>query len=454
MSNGTFNSDAFSYLSRHIIAPLWAAYEHSPYLKHLKTLQQREFLSADEIRHTQWGRLKAMCDYAGSNSQYYKDLFNGEQISSWDDFHQLPILTKDAIRDKGREIQVEAYIGRRVRMKTSGSTGVSLELFMDVESQQWKRACALLRNMWSGYQLGDRVGAIWGNPEQYTNWRAWLRNFLLNRHLPLDTLHFTNENLEDYYQLLIRKRPTTLFGHAHSLYLFAKYCEQKGYEGVRPKGLISTAMVLHDFERETMERVFGCKVFDRYGCEEVSLIASECEAQEGLHVNTDTLVVEVVDSEGKPLPPGEPGAIVVTDLTNMAMPIIRYKIGDVGMWSGKPCSCGRGAPCLTSLGGRIADYVRLPDGGYVSGISLTENFHMALPGVKQLQIVQEKIDLLCFRVVAGDAWRDEDKADIARLVKERFGESMGHSVELVDSIQSDSSGKYRFCISQLEDEAF
>ena len=160
-------------------------------------------------------------------------------------------------------------------------------------------------------------------------------------------------------------------------------------------------MVLHDFERKCIEEAFGCKVINRYGCEEVSLIACECEAHEGLHLNLNTLIVEFI-KDGRPVKPGEPGSIVVTDLTNYGMPFIRYKVGDVGIPADKRCSCGRSLPLMQSLEGRVADYVVTPEGNLISGISLTENFAMKLPEIKQLQIIQERTDFLIFKIVKGE----------------------------------------------------
>jgi phenylacetate-CoA ligase len=319
---------------------------------------------------------------------------------------------------------------------------------MDEDCGQWKRAVTTSYDRWAGWDIGERIGAIWGNPECYQNWRAYLRNLLLTRHIPLDTLKMDPDTMRKYHATLLRKKPVILFGHAHSLFLFAQFMEQNGLSGIRPKGIISTAMVLHPFERQTIERVFGCRVTNRYGCEEVSLIACECP-HGNMHLNCDSLIVEFI-RDGKPVAPGEPGAIVVTDLTNYGMPIIRYKIGDVGVPSAKTsCPCGCSYPMLESLEGRVADYVVTPDGSYISGISLTENFAMQLPGIKQLQIVQEAIDRLVFRVVKGEQFSNQTLLDLDRLAKERFGNRMHYQVEYVDSIQSESSGKYRFCISKL-----
>lgn len=444
----------YSWLSRNVIAPLWAIKEGSPYFRYLRQLSGMKDRSQEDVMADQWHRLQLLIRHAVINTEYYAEKFEDARLSSQDirtreDFQRLPLLTKDEIRANKDRMRARNFAPEQlVAKKTSGSTGVSLDFFVDEESSQWKRAVTITYDRWAGWNIGERVGAIWGNPEQYQNWRMYLRNLLLTRHIPLDTLKMDPESMLSYYHRLRRKQPTILFGHAHSLFLFARFLENKDLRGIRPHGIISTCMVLHDFERKTIERVFGCRVTNRYGCEEVSLIACECP-EGNMHLNCDTLIVEFI-RDGKPVPPGEPGAIVVTDLTNYGMPFIRYKVGDVGVPSAKTsCPCGCTYPIMESLEGRVADYVVTPDGNYISGISLTENFAMHLPGVKQMQIVQEQLDHLLFRIVKGETFSEETVADISRLAHDRFGDLMRWEIEYVDSIQSESSGKYRFCISKL-----
>jgi phenylacetate-CoA ligase len=189
-------------------------------------------------------------------------------------------------------------------------------------------------------------------------------------------------------------------------------------------------------------------VTNRYGCEEVSLIACECERHAGLHVNAEGVYVELL-RDGEPVPPGEPGSVVVTDLTNRAMPILRYQVGDVAVWSGRCCPCGRGLPLLERLEGREADYVLTPAGELISGISLTENFALHVPGVAQLQIIQETLQRFRFRIVRGPDFGPGSLRRIGELVLERFGPGVGFEIEHVERIPQEPSGKYRFCISRV-----
>ncbi len=141
--------------------------------------------------------------------------------------------------------------------------------------------------------------------------------------------------------------------------------------------------------------------------------------------------------------------VVVTDLANRAMPMIRYQVGDMAVASRAACSCGRGLPLLEKIEGRIADYVLTPGGKLISGISLTENFAVMVPGVAQLQIVQEEIDRFVFRIVRGGDFGPKSLAAIRALAAERFGPEVRCECEYVDRIPQEPSGKYRFCISRV-----
>ena len=208
-------------------------------------------------------------------------------------------------------------------------------------------------------------------------------------------------------------------------------------------------MVLHEWERPTIEHVFQCPVTNRYGCEEVSLIACECEQHQGLHINADSVYVEVLRPDGTPADAGEPGKVVVTDLVNRAMPIIRYQVGDMAVRADRRCPCGRGLPLLEKIEGRTADYVVLPSGELISGVSLTENFAVMVPGIAQLQIIQEAVDRFVFRIVKGHTFGPASLERIRSLVTERFGPSIDYECEFVDRIRQEPSGKYRFCISKV-----
>jgi phenylacetate-CoA ligase len=213
--------------------------------------------------------------------------------------------------------------------------------------------------------------------------------------------------------------------------------------------MYSAGMVLHDWEREKVQEVFNCKLQDRYGCEELGLIAAECKEQQGLHINTDCLYVEFLDKHGDPVAPGEPGHIVITDLTNKVMPFIRYDLEDICVHSSKKCPCGRTQPLIEKIEGRVADFLVTPEGALVSGISLTDHFAGHIPGVAQMQIVQEEMDELVLVIVKDGNYGDKSREAIARLVREFFGEKMLYRCDFVKAIETGRSGKYRFAVCKV-----
>lgn len=445
----------YAEVVRRIVAPLWAKWEKSPYLSIYEGLKRSQYLPVEQLRHLQWQKARSVIQYAYDNSRYYRERFDAiglspEDIRSLEDMRHIPILTKQDLRERFEDMAILGADCKGVVTKTtSGSTGTNVKVLMDETSGQFKRACTLRADEWSGWRLGGKVAAIWGNPEYKKTFRGRLRNLLLERRKYLDTLDMSEEDMRSYARAMVRWKPELIFGHAHSIYLFARVVQGLGVTKIRPRGIIATAMVLHEEERRLIEETFSCKVTNRYGCEEVSLIACECEAHEGLHINAESVYVEFLASSNE-VEVGEARSVIVTDLTNMALPILRYEVGDTAVTRDAGCSCGRTLPLIKRIEGRIADYVYTPEGKLISGISLTENFAGLVAGIGQLQIVQDRLDHVLFRIVRDDKFNDDSLWRIKQLVKTRFGERMTYSLEYVDQIEKERSGKYRFCISLVK----
>jgi len=457
-----------TFLNRHVAQPYFARRARSRHLHFLKLLEQTQFDPPAVVAARQLAALKVQLHHAYATVPYYRRVWDAAGVHPADvkalaDLTAFPVLTKADIRAHEAELLSGPYRGAKLRLKrTSGSTGVPLSIRVDEPAMQWKHACTIRSDQWSGYRLGQRVAKVWGNPEYlHHGWRGRLRNRVLDRAVYLDTIHLTDLKVADFAAELRRHRPGLVFGHAHSLYLVACHLKKAGVLDIRPNGIISTAMVLHDYQRKVIAEVFGTRVTNRYGCEEVSLIASECEEHAGLHVNADNVYVEQAsggresavscapsgDENSRLTPAARP--LLVTDLVNRAMPLIRYAIGDVAVGAGRACSCGRGLPLLDRIEGREADYVVTPAGTLVSGISLTENFALLIDGTAQVQIVQESVYDLRIRLVAGDGFGPASHVQIEKLVRDTFGPAVRFAVELVDAIPQEPSGKYRFCISKV-----
>ena len=433
-------------VNRRVIWPLVARRRNSRHLHYLRELERSQYRAPAEIAADQFARLKSILRHAYATVPYYRKAWGAagihpSEVRTLADLVAFPVLTKAAIRAHGPELLSEVGDRSTWRLKTtSGSTGVPLTISLDEPAAQWKTACTVRCDEWSGYKLGQRVAKVWGNPEYlHDGIRGRLRNAILDRAIYLDTIHLTPDKVRRFAEQLRNRRPGLVFGHAHSVYLVALELNRMGIAGVRPNGIVTTAMPLYAWQRPAIRQAFGVEPTNRYGCEEVSLIASECERHDGLHLAAESVYAEV--------PPG--GKLLLTDLTNRAMPLIRYQVGDVATPATGPCACGRGLPRLATVEGRDADFVLTPAGSWISGISLTENFACHLDGVGQLQVIQESRTLLVLRLVPGDGFGPATREKAGELVEKLFGPRMRHDIELVDAIPQEPSGKYRFCVSKL-----
>jgi phenylacetate-CoA ligase len=442
-------------LSRHIMYPLWDLKDRSIKLKEWRKLESSQRLSADELRARQWHKLKVILSYAYEHSPFYRQRMRQVGLTPADirtpeGFRLLPITTKQDIREAGDAFISDEYRKDDLVMaKTGGSTGVSLNLFFDKQCEERRNAAAMRSDRWAGWELGMYRGALWGNPPKDFSAKRWIRNVLLDRTFVLDTMEMTPASMDAFIAQANARRRVAIFGHAHSIFILAKYIAESRRYMVRPRGIIATSMMLLENERAVIEQVLQCAVTNRYGCEEVGLIASECEEHSGLHLNIDHLYVEVLRDDGAPAVAGESGKIILTDFSNRGMPLLRYRVEDVGTLANQPCGCGREQPLLASIAGRVADFLKKKDGAMVAGVSLVERTLTAIQGIEQMQLVQNRLDeIVINRVKASDHSAQTDTLLLAEIQRV-FGGDTHVLINDVTEIPQQRNGKYRFSICNI-----
>lgn len=434
---------------------LWDIKQGGVRISERSILDAEQFLGDAEMQRLQLNRLRAIVEYAIANSTWYRDQFDKvgfslKELRSLEDLVKIPVTTKQDIRNNlSQFISKEYDQSELVTAKTGGSTGVSLNLYFDRLCQKKRNAAQNMSDGWAGWRPGDQVAALWGNPPNPLSLKKKLRSKLLERMIYLDTMRLNPESIQAFYDECLAAAPQTLFGHAHSIYLFAKMCRELGLLGLTFEGVISTSMMLLKHERELIEQVFHVKVFNRYGCEEVGLIASECDQHDGMHINASHVLVECLDDEGNPVPYGEPGKIVVTDFNNRGMPLIRYRVEDVGVLTQEKCTCGRQTTLLKRLEGRVADFLIDTNGTLVGGVSLVERTLTKVSGVEQMQLVQQSRDEITVNRVKGADFSPHTDRLLLDELKASFTGPI--SFVLIDRkvIDQENNGKYRFSICKV-----
>jgi phenylacetate-CoA ligase len=447
-----------SWLVRNCVFPVWVRRDHPAYIKFYEEFQKTQYLPLTDLKSLQLERLRKLLRHAYDHCPFYAERMKEaglvpEGITSLEDLARLPVLTKRDIQDHGLAMQAVGFpADKRVRNQTGGSTGSPLQFYVDKERFDSRKASTARHNLWTGLRPGDWQISLWGSrldqgrPETF---RDHLKNNLLYRIVALNTSKITDAHWLKFIDEVRQKKPRAMVAYTQAAVLFARYLQRQGIDDIQIDAIITTAEVLLPGQREILEKAFHGKVFNRYGCREVSVIASECELHRGMHVNAEALYVEIVPDEASAKGAGR---IVVTDLLNYSMPLIRYEIGDIGEWaSDQECHCGRHLPLLADVQGRTTDFLILSDGTHISGPALTLVVS-DMADVRQVQFVQKAPELIVLRVVPGTNYGPSTEQEL----RKRFGLYLNQTttlrIEMAESIASEISGKYRFVVHEPESE--
>lgn len=397
--------------------------------------------------------LSRMIHFAVEEVPYYSRLFKSlnltpDDIRTTSDLRLLPVLTKDIIRAQPGEFVPKSISHHKyVEQVSSGSTGTPFKFRMS----DYALTVALLYRGWGygGYNLGDPMIILAGaalavNPKQTI--KKAVQEVSRNTTL-LSSFDLKDNILKKYADIVIRKKPRFIRGYPSSIFLLSKYIQDHHINVPQLKGVFTTAEKLYPTQRKTIGEAFDCPVYDTYGIYDGGIGAYECSAHNGMHIDTERAVLEVIDEDGNPKENGE-GRIICTTLQNFAMPLIRYDSSDLGIISDRKCTCGRESFLLTEVIGRSMDMLIAPDGTKVHG-ALLGLFLQESKGVLQYQIVQDTLQHLTVHIIPEPTFDSNAiQKGINDLAKAR-GLGWDISLELVDKIGKTSSGKYRLVISHI-----
>jgi L-aspartate-alpha-decarboxylase len=257
----------------------------------------------------------------------------------------------------------------------------------------------------------------------------------------------SEKTMSRYAKTLKKCKPKLLRGYPSALFSFANYLKKNNISGVKPAAVVSTGEKSFDYQKEVMEEVFGCEVFERYGSNEFGNIAHECTEHQGLHIISDMYYVEVLKDK-RPAEKGEAGEIIITSLYNYYMPFLRYKIGDSGILSDMQCSCGRKFPMMEEVEGRSFDMIVTPSGKSLGGFFWTF-ISRAAPGIQKFQVVQREKNCAEFKIVPDKSFTMESQKKLEYEIKEKIGNDLKVNIKIMDEIPVSPSGKFRFIISDI-----
>ena len=432
-------------------------YKRRSIARYFREAEKSQWRSRDQIETIQLNSLNELLSHARTNCPFYRSLLESSGIrakplQSLTEMAQLPILTKDIIRNNISSMIAKNHAGMLWKKTTGGSTGQTLEFFQTKLSYEWRMAMSRRGYSWAGARPGSKQAYIWGAPIGNKSLLKSIKihvNHFLDRQKYYNCFLFDVNAMTQCVDSLNKCRPDYIIGYVNPLHNLALFFRQGHEIKFRPRAIITAAEKLHDLQRKTLCDVFGCEVFESYGSREFMLIASECEKHNGLHVSAENLFVEIVDDKGLPVKDGETGRILVTDLHNYGMPFIRYDTGDLGIPHAQSCSCGRGLPLIEKIVGRSLDMLITADGKQIPG-EVFVYLLLEFCDIKQFQVIQDKLDHIFFNFVPNRDLRHDTIERLRQKIQTVFGPTVTIDMVSVDEIPLTPSGKYRVTISKLQ----
>lgn len=405
--------------------------EHIWFIRRFIEIKKEQWLDPSELHRCQMARLGWVLRSAGDTEHYAG--FGADGLRN------IPLTRKEDVRASPEDF-IRRGIDRAnlTRFHTSGSSGMPLTLYMDRECAYLRSAQALAMLTELGLKPSDKYVSLTA--------RIHSADGLLTR---LGILRRSSLNIFDREEVNLESLIRLKADFVQSLPSFGMILASMNEEQGNPlsfRTFLSAGEYLSPATRAFIERSFGCRVYNAYGTSEFGTIAFECPEERNMHVNSSSVVVEIVDKQDRPQKSGV-GDVVVTGLNNRAMPLLRYKIGDRASW-GERCACGRSLPVLESFDGREEPPIVLPSGRIRSASSLDQ--FSGISGIKCYQLIQERPGRFVFRYVPyRDGPGPEGRAEVLRIISRGcLGEDVSVDFDERDSIEKGKSGKMRSVVSK------
>lgn len=428
-----------------------------------RELEKTQWLSRNEIEALQERKLNALLACALDNSPWHARRFREAGLEqaiidngiTLEDLRKLPLMDKRDARENVDEIVWRDVPGGVFKYTTGGSSGEPLIFYYGRERQAADAANRMRAHRWWGVEPGEKELYLWGAPIELnkSDRIKKIRDRLLNQHL-LNAFEMSPESMDEYCHYINYWQPACLFGYASSLALLAAHAEARKFRFILPKlkAVFATGEPLYPHQRELIERIFDVPAAVEYGCRDGGYLAHQVQDGKLLQMS-ETVIIEIIDSAGNPVMPGEAGEVVITNLASAAQPFIRYRTGDQARTSALPDDAGRGLHVLDEVLGRQTDFVVREDGTVMHALALIYVLR-ATDGVARFKCIQHTPIDLEVRVVPDSRWNASAEKRIREGLRERMGENLRIDLQLVDDLPAERSGKFRYVVSKvpLKDE--
>jgi phenylacetate-CoA ligase len=397
-------------------------------------------------------RLRQVLSFAYKNVPRYKEIWDKAGVLPGDirtqaDLPYLPLTSKEDFQGQPLENIIARGIrpGRLILYKTTGSTGEPLSVRRTAFEEMIAHVLRMRAVHAYGLRRRDKVARIGtGTRKQMPSIWRFIQAFGQYRQ---ERLHLLNAP-EDLVARLSEIRPDVITGNAGVLARVSQEFRYLPSHAVRPRFVVTGAEVLTPLMRRDIRTAFRAPVYDTYVSEEFDIMAWECSETGRYHICNDSLILEVLKN-GTPAAKGERGEVVGTSLHFLAMPFIRYRLGDEVTAGEETCPCGLPFSTISAVDGRKTDYLVLPNGRELFASAIAYILHDQAPWIERYELVQEREDKVALRVVSSDFPAKDKTRELKQKILSRLGPGVAFSVERVSQIEPGPGGKFRVLRSHI-----
>lgn len=413
--------------------------------------EQTQWWPVERLQAMQLQQFAQVFRHAVTTVPFYRQRFAHRAaagIASWEQYRELPVSTRREIQQAGAGMHSTAppaAHGPVVRTESSGSTGSPLVTLGTAWTQLMWHAILLRDHLWQRRDLGGKLAAIRSKTAdmRVPSWGPATAAFTTGP----SVVRSLSADLDEQVHWLATENPDYFISYATNVQMLAQRSRELGVRLPRLKQARTYGEMLRTECRTVVREAWGVEVVDSYSSEELGYIALQCPDCEHYHVQSENLIVEVLDEAGKPCRPGDIGQVVVSTLHNFAMPLLRYASGDYAE-AGESCRCSRGLPVLRRIVGRQRNMLLRPDGVRHWPSFPSEVWREIVP-VTQIQLVQDATDHVIARVVASREFSAEEQARFIAALQDCLGWPFRITLARVDAIARGAGGKYEDFVSQL-----
>ena len=420
-------------------------------------LLTNEWQPRKQIAMQQLTQIRALLQFAEKQCPFYADRMRScgvspSTLNSLDDFRRMPFLTRTDLQDSSPAIRARALPPGTQALKelsTSGSTSSPVKVLPTTATTALWSACCVRDYVWSNVDPSGTLVSLRHFSEKAKAAHSTKGHRIPNWGPPMAQLFPTGPSFlmdvgvdpEAQLDLLLRVDAEHILSYPSNMELLGRMLRERGAKLGRLKQINTIGEVLPERMRQSIEGSFGVRIWDLYSAVEVGYIASNCPSGYGYHVHDENVLVEVVDEEGRPCPPGESGKVILTGLVHYGLPLIRYDVGDYAVAMDQPCPCGRGLSRLSHVIGRQRGQLLRPDGRIMFSSALSVAVR-DVGAIRQFQVIQHERDRVEVLVVPMDEFGEEQEKGIAEAFDREFGCPMDVTVTRVPRIERTPGGKY------------